>query len=156
MERINLLFKIGGPEVPDMLRMFKSLAEYSVRAIVHSGLSSAGGRMTAALILGSLIFVCARLVVAQETYCPESISVNEKIEKVPDGWTARQNDLPSTLAGIGFSSGPPEDGAALVYDRWTKSNALAYAVWYFQPKSAHRIWLTCRGYPRGAGQTAAC
>ena len=100
--------------------------------------------MTAALILGSLIFVGSELVFAQATYCPDSISVNQKIEKVPEGWTAGQNDFPSTLAGIAFSSGSPGEGAILVYDRWTKRNAMAYAVWHFQPKSPHRIWLSCR------------
>jgi len=94
--------------------------------------------------MGSLILVCPGLVFPQQTLCPESISVNQTIEKVPEGWTARQDALPSALAGITFSSGPPEEGAALVYDRWTKRNGVAYGVWNFQRGSSHRIWLSCR------------
>src|SRR5271169_1736540 len=48
-------------------------------------LSAAGRRMTAAFILGSLIFVGSELIFAQATYCPESISVNQKTERVPGG-----------------------------------------------------------------------
>ena len=100
--------------------------------------------ITAALILGSLIFTCPELVVAQETLCPESIAVRQTIEKVPEGWTAGQDEVPSSLAGIAFFSGPPAEGAALVYDKWTKRNGMAYGVWHFQPKSPDRIWLSCR------------
>jgi hypothetical protein len=99
--------------------------------------------MSAALILGQLFFACLQLAAAQETYCPTFISVDQTIEKVPEGWTARQDESASALAGITFYSGPPEEKASLVYDRWTKHNGFAYGVWHFQPKSSHRIWLSC-------------
>ena len=100
--------------------------------------------ITAALILGSFVFVRPQPGFAQTTYCPESVFVNQAIDKIPEGWTPGQEDVPSALAGIAFFSGPPEEKAALVYNRWTKRSGLAYAVWHFQPKSSHRIWLTCR------------
>ena len=100
--------------------------------------------MTAALVLGSLIFTRPELVVAQEILCPESISVRQTIEKVPEGWTAGQDEVPSTLVGITFFSGPPAERAPLVYDKWTKRNGMAYAVWHFPGKLSSRIWLSCR------------
>src|SRR5208283_1934829 len=103
----------------------------------------AAGCMTAALMVGLLIFSCQEKAFAQQTYCPESISTTQTIERVPEGWKAGQDESSSTLAGITFYSGPPEEKASLVYDRWTKNNGLAYAAWQFQPNSAHRIWLIC-------------
>jgi hypothetical protein len=97
-----------------------------------------------ALILSTLIFVFPQAAFSQETLCPETISVKQTIEKVPQGWTAGQAEDGSTLAGITFFSGPPEERASLVYDKWTKRNGLAYGVWHFQPDPAHRIWVSCR------------
>ena len=101
-------------------------------------------RLRAAFFLGSLVFGCPAFVLAEETYCPESISVTQTIEKVPEGWTAGQDEVRSTLAGITFFSGPPNEGAALVFDKWKKHNGMAYGVWHFQRKSPYRIWLSCR------------
>jgi hypothetical protein len=98
--------------------------------------------MSVAVILGALLFACPEFASSQETYCPKSISVVQTSENVPQGWTARLDDSPSTLAGITFYSGPPEEEASLAYDQWTKRNGLAYGVWRF-PKSSHRIWLSC-------------
>ena len=100
--------------------------------------------ISAALILGSLFFACLKPASAQETYCPESISVEQTVAKIPEGWTVRQDEAASTLEGITFYSGPPEEKASLVYDQRTKRNGLAYGVWHFQPKSSHPIWLSCR------------
>ena len=100
--------------------------------------------LRASVILGSLTFVCPKLVFTQATFCPQSISVNQTIDKVPEGWTAGQDKLPSALAGVTFFSGPLEEGAGLVYDKWTKRNGMAYGVWHFQRGSSHRIWLSCR------------
>lgn len=99
--------------------------------------------MSVPLILGALFFACPELALSQETYCPDAISVTQTSESVPEGWTARQDESASILAGITFYSGPPEEKASLVYDQWTKRNGLAYGVWHF-PKSFHRIWLSCR------------
>jgi hypothetical protein len=99
---------------------------------------------SAALILGALFFAFPKAALSQEKYCPESISVDQKIEKAPEGWTVGRDEFPSTLAGITFNSGPPAEKASLKYDRWTKRNGLAYGVWHFQPNSPHRIWLGCR------------
>jgi hypothetical protein len=100
--------------------------------------------ISAALIVGSLFFASPEPASAQETYCPESISVEQTVAKIPEGWTVRQDEAASTLEGITFYSGPPEEKASLVYDQWTKRNGLAYGVWHFQPKSSHPIWLSCR------------
>lgn len=98
----------------------------------------------AALMAGALFFACPEFASAQETYCPKVISVDQTIEKAPEGWTAGQDESVSSLAGIAFYSGPPEEKALLKYDRWTKRNGLEYGIWHFQPKSSHRIWLSCR------------
>jgi len=100
--------------------------------------------MSAALILGALFFARPEPASAQETYCPENISVEQTVARVPQGWTVGQDDAASMLSGITFYSGPPEEKASLVYDQWTKRNGLAYGVWHFQPKSSHGIWLSCR------------
>jgi hypothetical protein len=99
--------------------------------------------ISAALILGALFFTFSEPASAQ-AYCPESISVEQSIAKIPQGWTVGQDEAASTLAGVTFYSGPPEEKASLVYDQWTKQNGLAYGVWHFQPKSSHGIWLRCR------------
>jgi hypothetical protein len=101
------------------------------------------GWMSVALILGALFFACPEFAFSQEKYCPEFISVAQTSENVPEGWMARQDESASTLAGITFYSGPPEEKASLVYDQWTRRNGLAFGVWHF-PKSSHRIWLSCR------------
>ena len=100
--------------------------------------------ISAALILGSLFFTCPEPASAQETYCPESISVEQTVIKIPEGWTVRRDEGASTLEGIAFYSGPPDEKAMLVYDQWTKRNGLAYGVWHFQSKSSHPTWLSCR------------
>jgi hypothetical protein len=102
------------------------------------------GWIAAVLILVRMFFALPESAVAQESYCPKSISVTQTIEKVPEGWSAGQDEFASTLAGIAFYSGPPKEKALLKYDRWTKRNGLAYGVWHFQPKSSYRIWLSCR------------
>jgi hypothetical protein len=99
--------------------------------------------MSVALILGAVFLACPKFASAQEKYCPESVSVVQTSENVPEGWTARQDEATSTLAGITFYSGLPEDKESLVYDQWTRRNGLAYGVWRFS-KSPPRIWLSCR------------
>jgi hypothetical protein len=99
--------------------------------------------MSVALILAALFFACPEFASSQGTYCPNLISVAQTSVNVPEGWTARQDESASTLAGITFYSGPPEEKASLVYDQWASRNGLAYGVWHF-PKSSHRIWLSCR------------
>jgi hypothetical protein len=101
-------------------------------------------RIGAAFILGSLSFACPEPASAQETYCPERISVEQTVTRIPEGWTVRQDEAASTLGGITFYSGPPEEKASLVYDQWIKRKGVAYGVWHFQPKSSHPIWLSCR------------
>ena len=100
--------------------------------------------ISAALIVGLRFFACPEPASAQEIYCPESISVEQTVATIPEGWTVRQDEAASILEGITFYSGPPEEKASLVYDQWTKRNGLAFGVWRFQPKSSHPIWLSCR------------
>jgi hypothetical protein len=101
--------------------------------------------IVAAFLLALLSFACPRIALAQETYCPQTISVDQKIDKVPGGWAASPDRSATTmLAGVTFFSGPPAQNASLKYDRWTERNGLAYALWRFQPKSSDGIWLSCR------------
>ena len=69
------------------------------------------GWISAGLILGFVFFARPEFAFAQETYCPESISVYQTIDKIPEDWTAKQDELASTLAGIAIYSGPPEEKA---------------------------------------------
>ena len=98
---------------------------------------------TALVILASFFLTLQGLAAAQTTYCPETVSVDQNLAKIPPGWIVGRDDAPSALAGITFYSGPPEEKASLVYDKWTKRDGLAYGVWRFQPKSSQRIWLSC-------------
>jgi hypothetical protein len=100
--------------------------------------------MKTALVVAALLPAAVQSGLAQATYCPASIAVDQKIETAPDGWKVAQDEITSMLSGITFFSGPPEEKAGLVYDRWTKRNGLAHAIWRFRPESPHRIWLTCR------------
>jgi hypothetical protein len=92
----------------------------------------------------ALVFISACAVYAQDAYCPQSVSVKQAVDAVPDGWTAGQDKSPIQLAGITFYDGPPEQEASLAYDSWTKRNGLAYAVWTFTPNSGQGTWLSCR------------
>jgi hypothetical protein len=94
------------------------------------------------VVIATLLLACSAL--AQQTYCPDSISVIQSITKTPDGWTASQDKLPTTLSAVTFFSGPPEEQASLVYDKWTKRNGLADAVWHFTPTASPAIWMSCR------------
>jgi len=100
--------------------------------------------ISAALIVGLRFFACPEPASAQEIYCPESISVEQTVATIPEGWTVRQDEAASTLEGITFYSGPPEEKASLVYDQWTKRNGLTYGVWHFQSRASHPTWLSCR------------
>ena len=90
------------------------------------------------------LLLATTFAAAQQTYCPESVSVTQSVEKTPDGWTATQDKLPTALATVTFFSGPPEQEASLVYDRWSNRNGLAFAVWHFPAKATPPIWISCR------------
>ncbi len=96
------------------------------------------------LSLALLMFAFPNPAPAQEDYCPASISVKQAAGKVPDGWTASQDDMPNQWEGVTFYSGPPSEKASLVYDRWTKRNGTEVGTWQLDPKSPDRIWLSCR------------
>jgi hypothetical protein len=81
---------------------------------------------------------------AQQSYCPQSISVKQTPANIPEGWTASQDNMPNVWEGVTFYSGPPEDNASLVYHRWAKRNGVESGIWHFAPKSSPPIWLSCR------------
>jgi hypothetical protein len=101
-------------------------------------------RLWFSLILGSLCLARTNLLFAQGSYCPASISVKQTAEKIPDGWTATQDDMPNPWEGVTFYSGPPKENASLVYDRWTKSNGVESGIWHFARNASPPIWLSCR------------
>jgi len=93
-----------------------------------------------------VVWLCSVLIpaaFASDDYCPASVAAKQEIQNAPAGWLAAQSDLPSPLSGITLYSGPPSEKASLVYDKWTKRNGLAYAVWTFVHNTPERIWLVC-------------
>jgi hypothetical protein len=96
-------------------------------------------------ILTMALIVCASpsSLFAQQGYCPRSISVKQTAEKVPDGWKSIPDDVLNAWDGVTFYSGPPEEKASLVYDRWTKGNGSESGIWHFARNSSPPIWLSC-------------
>jgi hypothetical protein len=65
--------------------------------------------ITVALIVGSLFFACPEPASAQETYCPESISVEQTVAKIPEGWAGRLGRMkrPAPWRGLRFIADLP-------------------------------------------------
>jgi hypothetical protein len=78
---------------------------------------------------------------AQEQYCPKSISSKQTLEDVPNGWKPATKKSEQALAAITFFDGPPEQEASLVYDSYVKGKASDLAVWKFD-RSQH-LWMEC-------------
>jgi hypothetical protein len=95
------------------------------------------------LFILSVVFACGVYVSAQTSYCPQSVTVKQTIDKLPDGWSTLQDDSPNALATLTFFSGPPDQKQSLVYDKWVRESGLARAEWHFTKSTT--IWLTC-GY----------
>jgi hypothetical protein len=88
-----------------------------------------------------LVLLCPTIGWGQDSFCPQSISVKQTIDKVPGGWTAAQGKQPNNLSGITFYDGPPEQEASLAYDQWIRTGSIAIAKWQFEPSSS--IWIAC-------------
>ncbi len=87
------------------------------------------------------VLLLAVPALAQDRLCPSQIATKQTIEKVPQGWTAKQSTTSHSLAGLTFFDGPPEQEASLVYDEYRNLAKEDHAVWSFDP-SLH-IWLSC-------------
>lgn len=75
--------------------------------------------------------------------CPATISVAQRIDNVPEGWTARQDSVPLRLAAVSFYDGPPEQNASLAPEASGKGKrGIETEVWKFRPKSGG-IWIGC-------------
>jgi hypothetical protein len=98
---------------------------------------------TFAVACFSIAIAAAAFASASDNYCPASVTASQEIQNAPAGWALSHGDLPSPLSGITLYSGPPSENASLVYDKWTKRNGFAYAIWKFSRDSKYRIWLRC-------------
>jgi hypothetical protein len=107
-------------------------------------LMSIGKNLQFVLTLASIVYVGPSSLFAQQSYCPQSISVKQTLANIPEGWTAGHDDMPNRWEGATFYSGPPEEKASLVYDRWTKSSGTESGIWHFARNSSPAIWLSCR------------
>lgn len=85
-----------------------------------------------------VVLALSTAALAQERYCPATISVKQEIQQVPAGWRALPGKPPYQLAGITFYEGPPEQMASLAPDSETKSAN----TWHFEP-SPEGIWIAC-------------
>ena len=98
--------------------------------------------MSVAVILGDCRLLARSLPLLKKHTVQRAFLWPKRVKTFRRAGTARQDESPSTLSGITFFSGPPEEKASLAYDQWTRRNGLAYGIWHF-PKSSHRIWLSC-------------
>ncbi len=96
-----------------------------------------------AIIWCSMAFATATLAVAKDDYCPASVTAKREIQNAPVGRVVSHSNMPSALAGITLYNGPPRENVSLVYDKWSRRNGLAYAVWKFSAAPKERIWLRC-------------
>ena len=123
-----------------MLLELKQCASRASQIIIRAALAA----LTFGLGLGFVfLFVLAYPAYAQDGYCPDSISVTQTADKVPDGWFAGQDKSSLQLSALTFFDGPPIDEASLAYDSWTKHNGLAHGVWHFTPNTMRGTWLSC-------------
>jgi hypothetical protein len=105
---------------------------------------SIGKNLQYVLTLALIVSASLSSLFAEQSYCPQSIAVKQTLANVPEGWTAGHDDMPNTWDGVTFYSGPPEEKASLVYDRWTKGNGSEMGIWHLAQKSSPPIWLSCR------------
>jgi len=96
-----------------------------------------------AIIGCGMAFAMATLATAKDDYCPASVTAKQQIQNAPVGWVVSHSNMPSALAGITLYNGPPSENVSLVYDKWSRRNGLAYAVWKCAAASKERIWLRC-------------
>ena len=79
-----------------------------------------------------------------ESLCPATISVEQRVTPVPDGWEASMAAAKPQLAMVTFFDGLPAERASLKYDSEEKQRANWVATWTLA-QNARGYWLQC-GY----------
>lgn len=79
-----------------------------------------------------------------ESLCPDSISVEQRVTAVPEGWEAALSGAKSQLASVTFFDGPPDERVSLKYEREERQKREWVGIWTLAPKSRGH-WIQC-GY----------
>ena len=81
--------------------------------------------------------------------CPPHITTEQHVKTLPAGWSAGTDIAYLTpkkehlLAGVGFYSGPPQEGAVLAPDQTTKRRKNVSNLWKLD-SATEKYWFACR------------
>jgi len=75
--------------------------------------------------------------------CPEMISVQEKPDYLPEGWSSYSDDGPHRLMGIGFFFGNPKNKEELAPEKEYFKKTKLYSIWHFDRSNTKNIWISC-------------
>jgi|SoiMethySBSTD1v2_1073268.scaffolds.fasta_scaffold1343896_1 hypothetical protein len=74
--------------------------------------------------------------------CPETISVEQKVSDLPQGWEAGTSGAKTQIAMVTFFDGPPAERASLKYDNELKQRGNWVATWILAP-TGRGHWIQC-------------
>jgi len=75
--------------------------------------------------------------------CPSKITVSQRIESSPEGWTIRQDSTPLRLSAVAFYDGPPEQNVSIASQPGGHNKKGSETeIWRFRP-NADAIWIGC-------------
>lgn len=99
---------------------------------------------TKMMLLTVAITLCSACpVFAGDTFCPNSISVKQKIISLPSSWEAFPETLPYQLKSVSFFEGHPKNRVALVNDNSEiVDDKNEIAMWNFI-SSRKGYWVEC-------------
>lgn len=75
--------------------------------------------------------------------CPDMISVQEKPDYLPDGWSFYSDDGSHRLIGFGFFNGNPKNKEELAPEKEFIKKRKLYSIWHFDRSNTEHIWISC-------------
>jgi hypothetical protein len=80
-----------------------------------------------------------------ESLCPATISVEQRVAAVPDGWEASQSAVKPRLSMVTFFDGPPAELASLKYDSEERQQRQYWVATWNLAANSRGYWIQC-GY----------
>jgi len=81
---------------------------------------------------------------AANVNCPATVSINQKVDLVPPGWSVSSEPAVFRFINVTFSSGPPAEQAFLVPSSGTDNDQRRVSVWSFHPEDPTEKWISCQ------------
>jgi len=93
----------------------------------------------------SVIVCTACAARAQEIFCPDTISVEQKLSQPVEGWKGSVSDTPNRFMNVMIYDGPPEQMASLVPTKEGRQGNKEFATWDLRPTSEpiRESWISC-------------